>query len=289
LSTGYVNAGNIQNDGIEFTVGYDVIRDRKFTWSTSINGAMNRSKVIDLDAKDSINTFLLTSNYNNAYQSELVKGGQYGDIYGYTLQKNSKGQVLFSGNGTTAPYAPEVGSTFSYIGNPLPRFQLGWRNDFTLGKFNLGFLVDGKFGGHVLSMTQAILDQYGVSKATGGARNAGGVKVNGVDANGNAVTEVTAQSWYEAIGGRGGATGEYMYSATVVRLREASLGYLLPIPQGFFKSVKVSLIGRNLLYFYKPAPFDPELTMSTGNGLSGVDVFNQPATRNMGLSINASF
>jgi hypothetical protein len=75
----------------------------------------------------------------------------------------------------------------------------------------------------------------------------------------------------------------------VVRLREAALGYVLPIPQGFFKTVKVSLVGRNLVYFYKKAPFDPELTMSSGNGLSGVDVFNQPATRNMGLTLNATF
>ena len=289
LSSAYVNAGNIQNDGIEFTVSYDVIRDRKFRWTTGFNGAMNRNKIIDVDSRDSITTFDLTGNYNNAYQSELVKGGEYGDIYGYTLQKNTKGQVLLSGNGTTAPYAPEVSSVFKNIGNPMPRFQLGWRNDFTYDKWNLGFLVDGKFGGHVLSMTQAILDQYGVSKATGDARNAGGVKVNGVDANGNAVSEVTAQSWYEAVGGRGGATGEYIYSATVVRLREASLGYMVPIPPGFFHSIKVSLTGRNLIYLSKKAPFDPELTMSTGNGLSGVDVFNQPATRNMGLSINASF
>ena len=289
LSTGYVNAGNIQNDGIEFTLGYNVVRSGKFDWNTSFNGAMNRNKVLDVDAKDSISTFVLTGNYNNAYESQLVKGGQYGDIYGYTLVRNAAGQIVFNGNGTTTPYTPQQSSKFNYIGNPVARFQLGWRNDFTYGKWNLGFLVDGKFGGHVLSMTQAILDQYGVSKVTGDARNAGGVKVNGVDANGNAVTEVTAKAWYEAIGGRNGISGEYMYSATVVRLREAVLGYIVPVPQGFFKTIKVSLIGRNLLYFSKKAPFDPELTMSTGNGLSGVDVFNQPATRNMGLSVNASF
>ena len=138
-------------------------------------------------------------------------------------------------------------------------------------------------------MTQAIMDQYGVSQATGDARKAGGVAVNGIDANGKAVTTVNAQAWYEAIGGRNGISGEYIYSATVIRLREAALGYALPIPNGFFKTVKVSLVGRNLAYFYKKAPFDPELTMSTGNGLSGVDVFNQPATRNMGLTLNATF
>ena len=92
VSTGYVNAGNIQNDGIEFTLGYDVIRGRKFDWTTGFNGAMNRNKVLDVDSKDSITTFVLTGNYNNAYQSELVKGGEYGDIYGYTLVKNAAGQ-----------------------------------------------------------------------------------------------------------------------------------------------------------------------------------------------------
>jgi len=80
-----------------------------------------------------------------------------------------------------------------------------------------------------------------------------------------------------------------MYSATVVRLREASLGYTFPVKNSFFHSIKASLIGRNLIYFYKKAPFDPELSMSTGNGLSGVDVFNQPATRYMGLSLNLTF
>jgi len=55
------------------------------------------------------------------------------------------------------------------------------------------------------------------------------------------------------------------------------------------KSVKLSLIGSNLLYFYKKAPYDPEVTMSTANGLSGVDVFNAPTTRNIGASLNVSF
>jgi len=290
FSTGYVNAGNIQNTGIEFTIGYAVIRERNFTWNTSFNGALNRNKILDVDSRDSINTFQLTQSGNNAYESHITKGGQFGDIYGYALQKDAQGRILFSGSGTASdPYIPKSNGTFSLIGNPSPRYQLGWRNDFTYKKWTMGFLVDGKFGGHVLSLTQAILDQYGVSKETGDARNAGGVKVNGVDGTGKLVSTVDPKSWYEAIGGRNGISGEYIYSATVVRLREASIGYTLPIPDGFFKSIRVSAVGRNLVYFSKKAPFDPELTLSTGNGLSGVDVFNQPATRNFGLSINAIF
>ena len=290
FSTGYVNAGDIENKGVEVVVSYDVIRDRNFTWNTSLNGALNRNKIIDVDSKDSINTFVLTGNGNNSYESHITKGGQYGDIYGYTIVRNAQGQIVFNGDGSAAnPYKPQQSSTFNLIGNPNPRYQLGWRNDFRIYKFAVSFLIDGKFGGQVLSLTQAIMDQYGVSQVTGDARLKGGVAVNGVDATGKSVTSVDAKTWYEAIGGRQGISGEYMYSATAVRLREASVGYALPIPPGFFKQIKLSLVGRNLFYFTKKAPFDPELTMSTGNGLSGVDVFNQPATRNFGLSLNASF
>jgi len=289
FSIAYVNAGNIQNAGIEFTLGYDVIKDKTFTWNTSVNGAMNRNKVLDVDSKDSINSFVLTSNYNNNYESHLTKGGQYGDIYGYALTRDAQGRIIFSGDGSTHAYTPTKNTVFTKIGNSNPKFQLGWRNDFTYKRFSLGLLVDGKFGGQVLSLTQAVMDQYGVSQVTADARKAGGVTVNGVDGTGKAVTTVDAQTWYSAIGGTTGASGQYIYSATVVRLREAALGYVLPVPQGFFKTVKVSLVGRNLFYFSRKAPFDPELTMSSGNGLSGVDVFNQPATRNMGLTLNATF
>jgi len=283
-SQGYVNAGNIQNSGVEFTLGYDVIKTKDFTWNSSINASANQNKVIDVDSKDGINQFILTPNGNNSYESILAKGGSFGDIYGVTFQRDKQGRILIGAGG-----APEVNSGFNYLGNPNPKFQLGWNNSFNYKKFTLGFLVDGKFGGQVLSLTQAVMDQYGVSKVSGDARNAGGVAINGVNATtGAPVTSVDPQTWYSTVGGRAGITENYMYSATVVRLRETSFGYTIPMT-GAIKSLKISAIGRNLIYFYKKAPFDPEISMSTGNGLSGVDVFNQPATRNYGLSLNASF
>ncbi|WP_158797201.1 SusC/RagA family TonB-linked outer membrane protein [Pedobacter sp. L105] len=283
-SLGYVNAGNVQNTGFELSLGYEIIKTSKFSWNTNLNSSRNKNTVIDVDSKDNIDQFILTPSGNNSFESIISKGGSFGDIYGVTLQHDAQGRVIIGSNG-----APLTNPGFNYVGNPNPKFQLGWGNSFTYNNFTLSFLVDGKFGGQVMSITQSMMDQYGVSEETGAARNAGGVSVNGVDVNGNPVSSVNAQTWYTAVGGRAGVSGQYIYSATVVRLREASLGYTFPVKNSAVKSFRVSATGRNLIYFYKKAPYDPELTMSSGNGLAGVDVFNQPSTRSYGLNLNVTF
>ncbi|WP_184545539.1 SusC/RagA family TonB-linked outer membrane protein [Mucilaginibacter sp. FT3.2] len=280
---GYVNAGNIQNQGLEFTLGYNMVSSQNFSWNTSINGSRNVNKIIDLDSKDGVNIYQLSN--TNSYRSYLETGGSYGDIYGQTLQKDAQGRILITAQGL-----PLLSSDFNKIANPAPKFQLGWNNSFNYKQFSVNFLVDGKFGGQVVSVQQSILDAYGVSKVSGDARDAGGVKINGVDPSGNAVTTIDAEKWYTSIGGRNAALGQYVYSATVVKLREAAIGYTYALPKtAAIKAVKLSVTGRNLIYFSKKAPYDPEVTSSTANGLGGVDVFNQPAVRTYGLNLNVTF
>ena len=288
---GYLNAGNIQNQGIELMVNYQVIRTDKFRWNTGVNYSFNRNKVIEL--APGVKQSVISGASGANYVSQVKVGGSIGDIYGTILQRDGSGRILINtttdaNNVVTHTPLPTTADT-SYLGNPNPRWQLGWSNNFTYGNFVLSFLVDGKFGGKVLSVTQQLLDSYGVSAETGAARKAGGVAVKGIDQNNKAVTSVDAQTWYTAIGGRNGVSGEYMYDATVVRLREAALGYNIPFKSNVIKNLRVSVIGRNLLYFSKKAPFDPELTMSSGNGMSGVDIFMPPATRSFGISVNAGF
>ncbi|MGL5772048.1 MAG: hypothetical protein ACRCX1_04595, partial [Bacteroidales bacterium] len=84
----------------------------------------------------------------------------------------------------------------------------------------------------------------------------------------------------------------YVYDATTVRLRELVVGY--DLPQEWFKStpiqqLRVSLIGRNLFYFYKPAPVDSEISSFTDNLMSGVETYALPATRSFGFSVNVAF
>jgi hypothetical protein len=151
-------------------------------------------------------------------------------------------------------------------------------------------LIDGRFGGKVMSITQAVLDEYGVSKVTGDARNSGGVTINATKTSGGKWSgAIPAETFYTTVGGRAGITEYYMYDATNIRLRELSVGYKMPSKNKIIKDVRLSLVARNLFFIKKEAPYDPELSMSTGNGLQGIDVFSLPATRSMGLSFRCSF
>jgi hypothetical protein len=83
----------------------------------------------------------------------------------------------------------------------------------------------------------------------------------------------------------------YTYSATNVRLAEATLGYDLPVKKWnrVVKKMNVSFIGRNLLLLYKRAPFDPELTANTGTYYQGIDYFMAPSLRSLGFSVKLNF
>jgi hypothetical protein len=176
----------------------------------------------------------------------------------------------------------------SYVGNSNPKFQLGWTNSFMYNDFTMDFLVDGSFGSKIMSVTQAWLNGYGVSKVSAEARDQGGVPVNGVDVTTNKpVSKVDAYNWYFS-----SPYGESVYDGSVVRLRELSIGYQLPkkiFNNGFVKSIRFSLIGRNLIYFYRPAPVDSQVSYSVGNGYSGLESFELPPTRSFGFNVNVGF
>lgn len=282
FNTYFVNAGNIQNQGLEAMLRYDVIKNKELSWTTGLNFATNQNKVIELS--DLADRFTLSGASGANYASQFKVGGSFGDIYGTTLATDNQGRIMIKDGSPI-----KQGGDMVYLGNANTKWQLGWNNNFAYKNFTFSFLLDGKFGGKVVSITQAMLDSYGVSQASGEARDAGGVKVNGVDENNKPVTTVAADKWYAVVGGKEGVTSQYVYDATTIRLREAAIGYMFPIKDKFFKTLKLSLAGRNLLYLSKKAPFDPEQTMSTGNGLSGVDIFMPPATRSYGLTLNASF
>ncbi|WP_167021188.1 SusC/RagA family TonB-linked outer membrane protein [Chitinophaga sp. Cy-1792] len=289
--TYYLNMGNIQNKGWEVTLTVTPVRSKKINWTSTINYAANKNKVIKLSnanipGADNTNSFTLTDFGVNMFGSFIQEGGSWGDIYSNKeLIKNAKGQYLLDDSGQL-----KREPVFKRVGNPNPDFTLGWNNSIYYGNFALSFLIDGRFGGKVMSVTQAVLDSYGVSEVTAKARDNGGVAINAVYPDGTPFTgKMDAQKYYTSIGGRAGIGEMYMYDATNIRLRELSLSYRIPLKWKWLRNARVGLIGRNLLFFKLSAPFDPEVSMGAGNGLQGVDVFGLPPTRSYGMNLKIGF
>ncbi len=270
-----VNAGDVQNSGVELALGFDILKGEGLNWDIGLNLSANTNEIIELHPELDNGIFFLNGGGVNAYSMAVRKGGAFGEIYGRLFARDASGNIIIEDG------RPMQGD-FGILGNPNPDFMAGLTNTLTFGDFTLKFLIDGRFGGEVMSITQALLDEFGVSQVTADARDAGGVNVNG--------TTLDAEAYYTAIGGRSGITEAYMYDATNIRLRELSLGYYLPKSVmenlGFLNSAKISLVGRNLFFFKNEAPFDPDMTFSTGVGFQGVDVFSLPSTRSFGFNLS---
>ena len=284
-----INAGRIKNTGVEVSASYKVYDTKAFNWTTTLNFSLNRNKIEALFDPAVVKNASADSRYglgaSGGYTS-LKQGGSFGDMYGRTFQTDNAGRVIV--NSTT--HLPLF--TDSLIGNPNPRYILGWNNSFTFKNFTVSFLVDGKFGGKVLSVTDGYLDQMGVSARTGAARDNGGTVniTNAVDDGGHPWSgTVDAKTYYKYIGGKTPAGAPYSYSATAVRLREFSVSYRLPLNSNAIKDLRLGIVGNNLFFFKKDAPFDPEQVAGVNAGGVGIDAFGLPAYRSIGFSLKCTF
>lgn len=282
-----VNSGRIDNKGIEASVKYNQSFG-KLEWDSYLTYSLNRNKVIELLrwTNPVTNQFVSFSELNmggtGSYQTILKEGNPMGDIYVSTLKTDEHGAIYVDPKDQTVKADP---STFVYAGNYSPKYNLSWGNNLSYKGISLSFLFSARVGGIVVSNTQAIMDAFGISKASADARDAGGALVNG--------KRIPAKEYYQTIGAgsSGGIGSMYCYSATNVRLSELTLGYDIPSRYlfGWVKQANVSFVSRNLFFLYRKAPYDPELTANTGTYFQGIDYFMQPSLRNLGFSVKLNF
>lgn len=282
----YVNAGRIDNKGIELSVGLNQPLGT-VNWTSNLTYSINRNKIKQLlpPTETPSGTIVSMSEMNmggtDGYRMVLKEGAQMGDIYVNTLRTDEHGYIAVNVTNQTVTADPD---NFVRAGNANPDYTIGWRNNFEWKGLSLGFFINGRFGGIGVSSTQAKLDYFGVSKASAEARDRGGAIVNG--------KLIPAKEYYQVVGGGNSGIGSmYVYDATNIRLAELSLGYQIPVNKWvkWIKGANVSLVGRNLIMFYNKAPYDPELTASTGTYFQGIDYFMQPSTRNIGFSVKLDF
>ena len=270
----YVQTGNVRNRGIELSLGYNRTWG-DFAWSSSFTYSANRNKIVELLDDESE---VIDKGGLNGASIILKKGGTMGDVYMKSdFKRDAEGNIAIKDGNVS-----QVNLTnSSYRGSVLPKGNIGFSNDFSWKGFNFGFVVTARFGGIVMSQTQALLDAYGVSKASADARDKGGIAVN----NGL----VSAEKYYSVVGGDNPIWSEYVYSATNARIQEAHLGYTFPRRMLGGMELSLGLTANNLLMLYNKAPFDPESTASTGTYFQGFDYFMQPSLRTLGFNVKLKF
>ena len=286
-STLYVQTGSVSNKGIELSLGYKN-KWGDFGWASNYTFSANRNKINELvrnyvhpETGTVINKDRLDVGGHGQAHFIRKEGGTLGDLYSLSdIKRDSQGRVYIDNEGKV--YTDNnVGDI--KLGSVFPKCNMAWRNDFSWKGLNVGLMFSARFGGIVYSATQATLDTYGVSETTAQARDLGYVEVNGGD-------HINPETWYTTIGSKNGVPQYYTYSATNIRLQEASIGYTIKKNKLWnVGDITLSLVGRNLLMLYCKAPFDPEATASTGNYYQGIDYFMTPSTRSIGFNVKVKF
>ncbi|RYY58875.1 MAG: SusC/RagA family TonB-linked outer membrane protein [Chitinophagaceae bacterium] len=279
-----INAGNIQNQGVEALLRLTPVQSGQFKWNTSFTFGANKNKVIKLDSLQPM--VPLTS--GQSWGAIVVKEGEaYGQLYSSSVQRDDAGRVIVSANGL-----PLLNSEQDFlVGNVNPDFTAGMTNTFSYGAWSFSFLVDMRKGGKFISGTQGQMAQKGTSEQTLQGREGGFIVPNSVfeDGTKNSIA-VSAQDYWLWVAGN--SVGElFSYSATNIRMREVLLGYNFPAGSTgkFFKGANISLVGRNL-FFFKNNKFgiDPESSLGTGNN-QGIEYSSIPSTRSLGVFLKFNF
>ena len=286
------NVASLRNQGVEATLGYNFRFGSNVRWRTAVNFSYNKNKILsvgtdDLGRKNRVYTDVA------GVRVRYTEGDSFGDMFVRDIRHNDDGTIFLSSNGNII----KQGLYTKYIGNMNSPYQLGWSNTINWRNLQLSFLINGRIGGKVISITEAFLDEMGLSERTADARDYavahdlytadGQPAMHLPDGSGNIIG---VKNYYQVMGARGSQYSPlYVYDATNFRLRELSLAYTFKDVFGENKDINLSFIARNLFFIYKDAPVDPDVSLSTGNGLGGFELFNTPSTRSFGFNVKLNF
>lgn len=293
-----VNAGNIQNEGIEISLNGAILDNPKgLSWNSTAQFSLNRNKIIDLYP----GVTLYDIKTLDAIQIVAVQGSYYGDIYGQTFQrvedKNDPnyGKIIVGEDGL-----PLITTGKSKVGNQSPDWMLGWTNSFAYKGFNLSFLVDFRIGGDLYSATASNLYVRGNAAGTvvnGNRQNF--VVPNSVVQTSNGYAEnkvpVTHQNYWERIGSTGnyGLPEMFTYDATNIRLRNITLGYdfnRAMLQKTPFQRLRLSATCNNVWMIHYNLPgIDPESVSATNTNATGFENGAAPTSRSFTFNVTVGF
>ncbi|GAB3659451.1 SusC/RagA family TonB-linked outer membrane protein [Echinicola sediminis] len=304
----YVNAGEMENKGVEASVYGVPVKTQDFSWRVNVNWAKNVNKVVSL--YEGGENLLIYSAWSTAINAR--KGQPYGTITGTDyVYDEATGQKVVGSDGKYL----RTDDTNIIIGNIQPDWIGGINNTFNYKGLSFSFLIDMQKGGDIISYDMGFGGATGLYEETAALNelgnpmrdpvtndeNSGGIILPGVKADGTPNDiRANAGNYLTPLGYYGGSreTGTYapdaalVYDATFVKLREVSLMYDLPshlFNNVFVNKVSVGGFGRNLWIIHKNLPYsDPEYSASSGN-YQGIQNGALPATREFGFNVNVQF
>lgn len=282
FSTALFNVGQIANKGVELLLNYDIIKSQNFSWNSSFNFAYNKNRVISLYGDLQNLQVGDPARSQAAYVFQEI-GQPFSLIKGFAYKRDASGNVVYDAQGL-----PLKSDLVSY-GTGVSPITLGFNNSFRYKGIGVSFLIDGKFGGHIYSGTNALAYRYGLHAETLAGRETG-VVGQGVNQKGepNAIN-VPAQQYYQNLYN---FAEPFIYSSDFLKLRQVIIDYTIParlLNKMPFKAASVSIVGRNLAILMKHTPnIDPESTYNNTNA-QGLEFAGSPPTRSMGINLNLKF
>lgn len=301
-----INAGNIQNEGIEFMVTADIIRSEVLKWNAQLNLSHNENRIIKLYDGGGIESPVTEYNLGTYDNLKILarEGGKYGEIWGSSYKRVEDKTSDLYGKIITDENGLPIAGDEKKLGDQQPDLLAGLTNSFSFAGFDLSFLIDARFGGKMFSGTNHALQAGGAAAATvvNGARDKfvvdGAVEseVAGKKVYTKNTTEVTPQDYWGAIVGRSGNLGineANIYDATSVRLRNIALSYTLP--KSLLKNTPITKaklgISCNNVWMIKSYMngIDPESVFATGSNATGYEFASSPTTRSFLFNITLGF
>ncbi|SFE14362.1 TonB-linked outer membrane protein, SusC/RagA family [Chitinophaga sp. CF118] len=282
-TTAIVNVGKLENKGIELLIGGVPVQTANVKWTTSLNLANNKNKVIQLAEGQ---TSMLVTNGDSrteaAYIQQVV-GLPFGQIMVYDFKRDAKGNLVVDASGL-----PQRTDALVAKGSGVAPLTGGWNNDVSYRNLHLSFLIDFKSGGNIYSGTNANAYGYGLQKETLQGRE-GGVVVTGVTEGGATATKtIDAQTYYSKLAT---ISSLHVYKTDFIKFRSVSLTYDFNSTafNNRIRGISLSLVGRNLFYIKKSTPnIDPESNYSNSNA-QGLEYAGLPTSKSFGINLNVTF
>ena len=300
ISSGYtqqvVNGGEVRSKGVEIILGISPVISQNLKWNSTLNFSTNRSTVESLPQDEGRLTLAYSRIYDSQNQTVFLQaeeGGRVGDLYGTGYLKNDNGDFILTDEGR---YIPD--NELQKLGNYNPDFMLGFNNQFSYKNWNMGFLLDWRQGGIIVSRTRA-LGNVGGQLAETAFRPEAGIIPEGVVNTGTQenpvytpnTIAVSAESYYRQFYDRNHEENN-TYDASFLKLRQVSIGYTFENLSVFNQNatLNLSLIGKNLFAITENPHFDPEQLAVQGQGfISGVEDMSYATTRSIGFKAGFNF